>query len=237
MSFLGHWKYHALILVVSRVLAVAVVYSFIRARTHELAPSNRPRFFLVVVAPQLKPRKARNDQLNETRSALMHSLAGCLLAGITYRLYDSRNYPQITQLVPMCAHFAFPLLSSSSHVPPYPLPFSVYLLVGITTASVRYNNTVTITTERTQFAPYSLLASLFLFPTIEVCTKKRKMVGGREGGKEETGRRTLQGYTRRSIPDEWSRPRRKWRFAHFRASLFFDLTGRFNARVERSKKS
>lgn len=33
----------------------------------------------------------------------MHSLAGCLPAGITYRLYDSRNYPQITQLVPMCA--------------------------------------------------------------------------------------------------------------------------------------
>lgn len=52
-----------------------------------------------VVAPRLKPRKPGNDQLNETSSALMHSLP----AGITYRLYDSRNYPQITQLVPMCA--------------------------------------------------------------------------------------------------------------------------------------
>lgn len=52
-----------------------------------------------VVAPRLKPRKPGNDQLNETSSALMHSLP----AGITYGLYDSRNYPQITQLVPMCA--------------------------------------------------------------------------------------------------------------------------------------
>jgi len=59
----------------------------------------------VVVAPRLKPRKPGNDQLNETSSALMHSplLAGCLPAGITYRLYDSQNYPQITQFVPMCA--------------------------------------------------------------------------------------------------------------------------------------
>lgn len=47
----------------------------------------------------------------------MHSLAGCLPAGITYRLYDSRNYPQITLLVPMCA---LPSL-------PAPVPSSVYL--------------------------------------------------------------------------------------------------------------
>lgn len=68
---------------------------------------------LVVVAPRLKPRKPGNDQLNETSSALMHSLAGCLPAGITYRLYDSRNYPQITQLVPMCA---LPPLRSSVYL-------------------------------------------------------------------------------------------------------------------------
>ena len=49
---------------------------------------------------RLKPRKPGNDQLNETSTGLDPLDPP---AGITYGLYDSRNYPQITHSVPMCA--------------------------------------------------------------------------------------------------------------------------------------